>query len=147
MSTTLHLEEREVPTVSDVGTTSRLASALAGLLAVIAVVIGVVGARDHDRGVAWAALVLVIAFALCTVVVASARPREPMWIWLAGGTLTGAVALWTDRAVGVVPLAAAAIAIALPDGRIRTRATRIALGLVGAIGVSCAVIVAVSGPP
>src|SRR5207244_6653187 len=69
------------------------------------------------------------------------------WIWLAGGTITGGLALWTDRAVGIVPVAAAAIAIALPDGWVRTRATRIALGLVALIGIPCAVIAGLSENP
>ncbi len=148
MSTTLHrLDERDVPTVSDVGTHSRVVRVIAVLLAVTGVVIAAVGASDHDRGIAWAAVVLVIAFALSTVVVAIARPREPMWIWLAGGTIAGALALWSDRAVGVVPVAAGAIAIALPDGWVRTRAARISLGLVAVIGIPCAVVVGLSDSP
>jgi signal transduction histidine kinase len=148
MSTTLHrIDERDVPTVSDVGSASRVTTAVAGLLAVIGVVVAVVGASDHDRGLAWAAVVLVAAFALSTFVVAIARPREPMWIWLAGGTIAGSLALRTDRAVGVVPLLAAAIGVALPDGWVRTRAARIALGLVCAVGIPCAVIVALSESP
>jgi signal transduction histidine kinase len=109
--------------------------------------IAVIGARDHDRGLAWAALALVIAFGLSTLVVATARPREPMWMWLAGGTIAGGLALWTDRAVGIVPIAAAAIAIALPDGWVRSRATRIALGLVAVIGIPCAVVAGLSDAP
>ncbi len=147
MSTTLQLDERDVPTVSDIGTASRVARVIAGLLAVIAVAIAAVGAQDHDRGIAWAALVLVSVFALSTFIVAIVRPREPMWLWLAGGTISGALALLTDRAAGVVPVAAGAIAVALPDGWVRTRAARVALGLVAAIGIPSAVIVGLSDAP
>src|SRR5438105_4663501 len=136
MSTTMHrVEERDVPTVSDVGAASRVAGAAAGLLAATGVVVAVVGASDRDRAIAWAAVVLVAAFAMSTFVVAIARAREPMWIWLAAGTIAGALALRTDLAFGVVPLLAASIGIALPDGWVRTRAARIALGLVVAIGI------------
>src|ERR1700730_8488844 len=148
MSTTVHrIEERDVPTVSDVGTASRVAGLGAGLLAAMGVVIAVVGASDPDRELVWAALVLVAAFALSTFVVAVARPREPMWIWLAGGTIAGPLALRTHRALGVVPLLAAGIGVALPDGWVRTRAPRIALGLVSVVGIPCAVIVALSDSP
>ena len=88
MSTTLHrIEERDVPTVSDARAASRVAMSAAGLLAALGVVVGIVGAHDRGRAIAWAALVLVAAFALSTLVNALARPREPMWMWLAGGTV------------------------------------------------------------
>src|SRR4051812_6014976 len=135
MSTTFQLEERDVPTVSDVGAASRVAGAVAVLVAAVGIVVAVVGASEHDRGLAWAAVALVTAFALSTVVVAIARPREPMWIWLAGGTIAGALALRTDRAIGAVPLLAAGIGVALPDGWVRARAARIALALVAAVGI------------
>ncbi|HYL50687.1 MAG TPA: histidine kinase [Acidimicrobiia bacterium] len=148
MSTTLHrIEERDVPTVSDARAASRVAVSAAGLLAALGVVVGVVGAHDRGRAIAWAALVLVAAFALSTLVNALARPREPMWMWLAAGTIGGGLALRSDRFLGVVPLLAAAIGIALPDGWVRTGAARIALGLAAAIGISCAVIVGLSDAP
>src|SRR5438105_13068830 len=148
MSTTMHrIEGRDVPTVSDAGTASRVTGVVAVLLAATGVVVAVVGASDRGRGIAWAAVVLVAAFALSTFVIAVARPREPMWIWLVGGTIAGALALQTDRAFGLVPLLAAAVGIALPDGWVGTSAARIALAFVTAIGIPCAVIAGLSDSP
>ncbi len=117
MSTTVHrIEERDVPTVPDIGTHARVIRFLAIAVALAGVAVAVAGAADHNRRMVTAAAVLVSAFAAATVVVAFARPRELMWVWLAIGTMTGALALASDALVGVVPLVAAAAVVALPDG-------------------------------
>jgi signal transduction histidine kinase len=82
-----------------------------------------------------AAWVLAGAFAVATIVVASARRHEPMWPWVAGATIAGGAAIANHDLVGIVPLAAACLAIALPDGIVRERSARVALALALVMGV------------
>src|SRR5438876_120838 len=133
------------------GATSRArlsaTGAIATVLALAALVVGIAGARSRGDAQAYSAAVLVGAWATATVVVAFRRPTEVLSVWLALGTLAGAAALASDRLLGVVPYALAALAATLPTGRIRARrfrATRRFLVAIAAAGAPFVVAIALN---
>src|SRR5690348_11305886 len=81
-----------------------------------------------------AGAVIVVLWGALTLVLFRRR-AEPLWVWTAAATSAGALAVVNHALVGLVPAAAAAVVIALPDGRLSTRTARISLA--GAL-IACA---------
>jgi signal transduction histidine kinase len=79
---------------------------------------------------AWAALFVVL--------LARAR-REPLWIAVGAVVASCGAALASAALAGLVPIAAAALAIVLPDGRPASRTARVSLALVTIAGLPFAV--------
>ncbi|MGH8976743.1 MAG: histidine kinase [Acidimicrobiia bacterium] len=102
----------------------------ASIGAVLATGLAVVAAVDDVEADALFAVV-VGAWALAAVFVASQRPAERLWIWTLGVAGAGAVALVAPAAAALVPFAAFALVVVLPDGRV-ARAT---VGLFAAAAV------------
>src|SRR5438477_256959 len=97
MSTITHrVDDREA---SGVTSRDRLSatSTIAAVLALAGLVVGIAGAHSRGDAPAYAAAVLVGAWAAATVVVAFRRPAEALPVWLAVATLAGAAALASDR--------------------------------------------------
>lgn len=133
MSTVTHrVDERDAS-----GVTSRApisaTNALAGVLALAGLVVGIAGARSRGDASAYTAVVLVGAWTAATLVVAFRRRTESLPVWLAIVTMAGAGALATDRLVGAVPYALAALSVTLPTGTISGRRFRAARRFLGAI--------------
>jgi signal transduction histidine kinase len=102
---------------------TRLGAAFAGaLVAAIAVIALAAGGASSagDDGALLAAIVG--AWAVAAVFVVVQRPTEPLWMWVVGVGLAGAIALLAPSVVALVPLAAYGLAIALPAGRLPTAA-------------------------
>ncbi len=125
----------------------RSARVVAAVIAIGAVVLAASGASAHGDDLAWAAFVLVAAWALAAVGVAAGRPAEPMWMWLAGAAVVGGLSLRTAHLVGLVPWAAAVVAIVLPDGIVARGATRNALVLCAVAGLPCTIALAAQSKP
>ncbi|HTL87706.1 MAG TPA: histidine kinase [Acidimicrobiia bacterium] len=125
------------------------AGVVAGALALAAVasVIGVLGASDRNTRLATCGAAMVIAWALTTVILALRKPHEWLWIWTGAAALVGGIALKSDNAVGLVPLAAGAVAMVLPDGTLSTKSARITFGVAAVVGVPCAVALGASDSP
>jgi signal transduction histidine kinase len=124
--------------------------AIAVLVAIAAVVVGVAGARSHDDALAYTGAALVAAWALATVIAAFSRPQETLSLWMAIATLAGAVTLTSDRLVGLLPYALAALAVTLPTGAIAGRRrtnTRAFLIAVAVLGLPFVVVLASSTDP
>jgi hypothetical protein len=85
--------------------------------AVIAIGIAVFATLDDvDGNLMWA--VVVGAWAVAAVFVAVQRPTEPLWVWPAVVALSGALAIAVPAASVLVPLAAFALVVVLPEGRV-----------------------------
>jgi signal transduction histidine kinase len=147
MSTITHrVDDRDA---SGVTSRDRLSatSTIAAVLALAGLVVGIAGARSRGDAPAYAAAVLVGAWAAATVVVAFRRPTEALPVWLAAATLAGAAAMASDRLLGVVPYAFAALAATLPTGTItgrRFRATRRFLVAIAVAGAPFVVVIALN---
>jgi len=74
-----------------------------------------------------AAGTVIVALWGALTVVLFRRRAEPLWVWAAAATIAGAIAVANHALVGLVPAAAAAVVIALPDGRLSTRTARVSL--------------------
>jgi len=84
--------------------------------AVVAIGLAVLATLDEvDDNLMWA--VVVGAWALAGVFVALQRPSEPLWVWPVVVALTGALAIAIPAASVLVPLAAFALVVVLPEGR------------------------------
>ena len=136
------------------GVTSRAplsaTSAIAGVLALAGIVVGIAGAHSRGDAPAYTAVVLVGAWAGATLVVALRRRTESLPVWLAVVTMAGGAALATDRLVGTVPYALAALSATLPTGAItgrRFRATRRFLGAIVLVGAPFVVAIALNEEP
>jgi signal transduction histidine kinase len=121
---------------------STLPVVLAGALALGATIVGVIGAVQHGGALATVAAVVIGVTGVSTLAMAIARPRETMWLWVGASALLGALALVDSRFAGVLPIGIAGVAIALPDGSVKARASRVALAFVAVIGIPCAAIIA-----
>ncbi len=86
-----------------------------------------------------AATVIAIAWGALTVFLVARKRHEPLWAWTAVLAIAIGVATASPAWIGLVPAAAAATVIALPDGRL-TKAGRILLVLTL---VACAPFVAI----
>src|SRR6476646_6475519 len=142
MSTAVQRAREHDAIVESVPRSSAMVNVGAFVVAAASIAIAVAGAQSQDNSLATAAAVVVGASALCGFIVALARPREPLWMWIGAATLIGAGALAAPKLAGVVPLTVAAAGIALPDGTIRSRAGRVLLGLATIVAVPCAVVAA-----
>ena len=124
MSVTTHsVDDRDA---SSVGPRASLSAtgAIAAVLALAGLVVGIAAARSLGDARAYSALVLLGAWSAATLVVAFRRSDESLAAWLAIATTAGAAALVTDRLVGTVPYALAALSAALPTGAITGRRRR-----------------------
>ncbi len=86
-----------------------------------------------------AATVIAVAWAALTVLLVVQKRREPLWAWSGVLAIAIGVARVNSAWIGLVPAAAAALVIALPDGRL-TKTGRILLALAL---ISCAPFAAV----
>jgi signal transduction histidine kinase len=158
-----HVEPLELPSIRDAVRGRRPWSALASaalassLVAVALAVVALVAADEMSTGRVLATL-LVVVWAASALFVATHRPQEALGALAAVASLAGGVALLGDallapghgadardwgavvRALGVAALPAVGLhlALAVPDGFLRTRARRIAtlLGYVAAAGLA-----------
>jgi signal transduction histidine kinase len=116
-------------------------------LGAIAVVIAALGARDRDTVLATTFAAVLGAWAALTAFLAWMRSSEPLWAWCAAAALAGAAALAIDDAIGAVPLAFASVALALPDGALRTTAARRLWLLAVTTAVPLSILIATSDDP
>jgi signal transduction histidine kinase len=158
-----HVEPLELPSIRGAVRDRRPWSALASaalasaLVAVALAVLALVAADDVSTGRVLSAL-LVVVWAASALFVATHRPQEALGALMAVASLAGGVALLGDalvgpghgadtrdwgaavRALGVAALPGVGLhlALAVPDGFLRTRARRIAtlLGYVSAAGLA-----------
>ena len=112
---TQRLDEREAASVAT-GASSSAVSAIAIVIALAALLLGIVGSGRRADGGAYAALVIVGAWVIATAVVALRRRTELFPLWLALATAAGAAAVATDRLAGAAPFAFAALSTTLPTG-------------------------------
>src|SRR5262249_18136132 len=139
------LEERVMTTspITIEGAQSRSAAMpvmTAIVLAIAAAGLAIEGARADSAPIATAGAVLVVSWALLTIFLAARRPAEPMWAWTGVGSLIGGIAVASpDNAAGLVPLAAFAIALALPAGTLPLRASRMLAILGATVGIPLAI--------
>jgi signal transduction histidine kinase len=143
MSTIAHrIDEPDVTAAIARAPAGVVAGALA--LAAAASVIGVLGAGDRDTALASCGAAMVVAWSLTTILLALRKPHEWLWIWTGVAALVGGIALETDNAVGLVPLAAGAVAMVLPDGALTTKSARVAFAIAAVVGLPCAIVLGVA---
>jgi signal transduction histidine kinase len=126
------------------------AAAAGFLIAPVALVFGIAGARSRGDASAYAGVTILAAWTLTTLTVAYRRRSEVVGVWLAVATAAGGAALAGNRPIGTIPYAAAALVVTLPTGAItgrRRRPARVFLATVALIGAPFVVVLALSDDP
>ena len=150
MSTiTPRIDERDASSVASRASLSAT-SAVAAAVALAGLVVGIAAARSRGDAPAYSAVLLLGAWSAATLVVTFRRRAESLSAWLAIATAAGAAALVTDRLVGTIPFALAALSATLPTGAItgrRRRATRRFLAAIALAGAPFVIAIALSENP
>jgi signal transduction histidine kinase len=120
-------------------------------LGVGGVVLGALGAADHGGVAYWVSAAVILAWALGTVVVARRLPQRPLALLMGLFTLVLGAALYTSASVrsgddqfelarsvltALIPAVALHLALAVPDGSLRSRGSRLTVGMGYLAGVA-----------
>ena len=103
-----------------------------------AIALAAKGANDIGGSLGKSALAVVASWAVLGVLLVVRRSDEPLWLWVAGGSVVAGLALMDGAFVGVVPILGSVIAIALPDGVIRQGTARVCLIMAVVVGAAFA---------
>jgi signal transduction histidine kinase len=116
-------------------------------LGAVAALVAALGARDRGTVLATTFAAVLGAWAALACFLAWVRSSEPLWAWCAAAAIAGAAALATDDAIGAVPLAFTSVALALPNGALRTTAARRLWLLTIAVALPLSILIATSDDP